>query len=237
MSKFRLFLKYIPYIFHIIWFNFHYLPINQAIKLPILLYKPRFLKCKGNIKIEAETVCPGMIKLGTPIVSVYPYTGITIELLGNIIFKGSCLIGNSSFMSVAKSGTCIYGDGFSATASLKVVCYKEIQFGEGCLIGWENLFCDTDFHSVKSAIFQKKLTAYAPIYIGANNWFAMKCTTLKGTRTPDSIIIGANSLLTKDYSSLSSNCIIAGQPARLIKENVYRDPFDDSIDYTTFYNN
>lgn len=233
MNKLKLILKYFPYIFHIIYFNFNYLPIKQAIKLPILLYKPKFIKCKGNIKIEAKNISFGMIKLGIPIVSVYPFSGISIELLGNVIFKGTCLIGNCSFLSVAKSGTLTLGERFSATSSLKLVCYKEIQFGADCLIGWENLFCDTDFHSVKQLSSNEKLTAFAPIYIGSHNWFAMKCTTLKGTKTPDNIIIGANSLLTKDYSNFSCNSIIAGHPVKLIKENVYRDPYDDSIEYTT----
>lgn len=35
-----------------IYFNFHYLPFGQAIKLPILLYKPSFQKCKGRVIIE-----------------------------------------------------------------------------------------------------------------------------------------------------------------------------------------
>ena len=34
-----------------IYFNFHYLPFSQAIRLPILLYKPKLLKMKGNVKI------------------------------------------------------------------------------------------------------------------------------------------------------------------------------------------
>lgn len=34
-----------------VYFNFHYLPFSQAIRLPILLYKPRLLKMKGNVKM------------------------------------------------------------------------------------------------------------------------------------------------------------------------------------------
>ena len=30
-----------------IYFNFHYLPLSQAMKLPILLYKPKF----GSLKV------------------------------------------------------------------------------------------------------------------------------------------------------------------------------------------
>ena len=37
-----------------IYFNFHYLPIKQAIKLPIILYKPKLLSCKGKIIIKPQ---------------------------------------------------------------------------------------------------------------------------------------------------------------------------------------
>lgn len=64
-----------------IWFNFHYLPFRQAIKLPILLYKPKFLVCKGRIKIDGP-VHFGMITLGCYRVSIYPNTGFTYENWG-----------------------------------------------------------------------------------------------------------------------------------------------------------
>lgn len=41
-------LRSLPYS---IYFNFHYLPFRQAVKLPILLYKPKLLKLKGIVKI------------------------------------------------------------------------------------------------------------------------------------------------------------------------------------------
>lgn len=75
-----------------IYFNFHYLPIRQAIKLPIILYKPKLLKCKGTIQIMG-TIHTGMIQLGKRRVSIYPNTGITYENHGgNIIFYGTCII-------------------------------------------------------------------------------------------------------------------------------------------------
>lgn len=41
-------LRYLP---QTLWFNFHYLPWRQAVRLPILLYKPRFVDVKGTVKI------------------------------------------------------------------------------------------------------------------------------------------------------------------------------------------
>lgn len=231
MNKLRLFLQYLPYIFQSAWFNFHYLPFSQAIKLPILLYKPKLQKCRGWIKIESDNVSTGMIQLGKPLVSIYPNNGVKIVMGGGIIFKGKCAIGNNSVINISATGSVVFGQGFIATSSLKLVCYKKISFGEQVLIGWENLFCDTDFHAIKNIPSLEKQQAFTPINIGSHNWFAMKCNTLKGTKTPEHCIVGANSFLFKDYTSIGKFCLIAGQPAKLIKENVYRDANDDLINY------
>ena len=90
------------YILYSLYFNFRYLPFKQAIKLPIVLYKPHLLKCKGTIVINPidGKITFGMIRLGFPGVSVYPNNGITWENHGGtIIFKGKCVIGNDSYLS------------------------------------------------------------------------------------------------------------------------------------------
>ncbi len=45
-------LRYLPYLPWTVWFNFRYLPLRQAVRLPILLRKPRLLRCGGRIRIE-----------------------------------------------------------------------------------------------------------------------------------------------------------------------------------------
>lgn len=61
-----------------IFFNFHYLPFRQAIKLPILLYKPKFISLKGRVIISASHVKTGMIILGS---SMFPYIPIKVLFL------------------------------------------------------------------------------------------------------------------------------------------------------------
>lgn len=64
--KLRLAIRILRYIIPIVRFNFHYLPWRQAIKLPIILYKPKFRVLKGTVKINTEHIRTGMIKLGYP---------------------------------------------------------------------------------------------------------------------------------------------------------------------------
>ena len=94
--------RILRYILHSVFFNFHYLPFHEAVKLPILLYKPKLLKLKGTIKIKQEDkIGFGMIRLGFPEVSLYPNTGIVFENYGGtVVFKGQCCIGNNSYLSI-----------------------------------------------------------------------------------------------------------------------------------------
>ncbi|WP_298030717.1 hypothetical protein [uncultured Alistipes sp.] len=220
-------LAYLP---QIIWFNFHYLPWRQALRLPILLYKPRLKKCKGKIEIIGP-VRTGMIRLGFPMVSIYPKRGISWEHRGMIRFRGVCKIGNNSFVSTGEFSRLDIGDNFCATTTLKLVCYHAITFGKNVLVGWENLFCDTDFHTFRY-VEGTHSRGYAPIVIGDNNWLAMRSTILKGTITPNDCIVGANSLLHGDYSGMPEKSMIAGVPATLKKTGVYRDNANDLINYS-----
>lgn len=213
-----------------IYFNFHYLPLRQAIKLPIFLYKPKLLNISGAVKIEGK-ISTGMIQLGKNCIPLYPNTGIVFENLGGtIIFKGKCGIGNNSAISVGNKGNLIIGSNFNASTTLKLVCWHSIQFEDDVLCGWDCLFMDTDFHQLSYTDSTSKPKAIAPIHIGKNCWFALKCTVMKGTVLADNNVIAASSLLNKDYSD-ASYCLLAGQPAMIKKRNIYRNPLADKVEY------
>ena len=131
-------------IIHSIFFCFHYLPFKQAVRLPILLYKPKLLKIKGKVVIQGE-VRFGIIRLGFPTVSLFPNSGIVFENRGSIIFNGSCYIGNNSAISVGEKGQLEFGNRFCASTSLKLTCYDKIVFGNRVLLGWNVLVLDTGF--------------------------------------------------------------------------------------------
>ena len=210
-----------------IYFNFHYLPLKQAIRLPILLYKPNLLELKGKIIIDSPKISLGMITLGRYLVPLFPNSGITFQnKSGTIIFKGSCTIGNASTISVLKNANLTIGDGFLATTSLKLVTFKCVKIYDNVMFGWNCTICDTDFHSLTLVESGKKLPADAPIIIHNNCRFAQNCIILKGTEIPAYCIAATNSLLNKKYD-IPTYSLIAGQPAVLKKTGVFRNLNDD----------
>lgn len=229
MKKIKLFLSIFRFLPWTIYFNFKYLPFNQASKLPILLYKPRLVKCKGKVIITSNKLHFGMIRMGFFNVSIYPNSGIMWENNGGIVvFKDRANIGNNSYISVNKNAKIECGENFSASCSLKLISYKSITFGNNVLIGWENTIMDTDFHKI-TRIGGGYLNTTKPIIIGDNNWLSMNCLVLKGSETPNYCIVGARSLLNKKYD-FPSYCLISGNPVKLNAVQVYRNPDDDIIE-------
>ena len=137
------------YLFQIIYFNFHYLPFKQAVKLPIMLYKPKLYSCKGKIILKPKDgkISHAMINLGFNRVSVYPNSGIVWENHGGtIIFRGKCNIGNDTYLSFGEKTVVDFGDDFGNAAGAKIVSYRGIKFGQSTRLGWGVLCMDTNFH-------------------------------------------------------------------------------------------
>lgn len=214
--------KYLRSIISTIYFNFHYLPFRQAIHLPILLYKPHLLCCKGKISIEGG-VFLGMIKLGFRKVSVYPNSGFTWEDKGGTtIFRGRCDIGNDCYLSFGPKTTVDFGDGFCMTAGGKIISYRGIKFGKGVSLGWEVLCMDTNIHPLFDIVNKVYKKASGPIIIGDYNWFGTQCKIMHSTITPERCVFGIGSIVTRG-SEKKSYCVMGGSPLRIIAENVIRD--------------
>jgi acetyltransferase-like isoleucine patch superfamily enzyme len=59
------------------------------------------------------------------------------------------------------------------------------------------------------------------IHIGSHCWIGLQCLILKGTSIADNVIVGARSLLNKEFPE--SNAVIAGNPAGIVKRDVTWD--------------
>ncbi len=219
------------YLIHSIYFNFHYLPFKQAIKLPILLYKPKLVKTKGKITIDAPNIKFGMIRLGFRLVSIYPNNGITWENHGgNVVFNGNCKIGNNSFISIGKTGNLKFGHDFLVGTSIKIISYVNISFGISTRVGWECIFMDSNFHPLKNIETGKKKKASGPIEIGDYNWFGTRTTVMHSVVTPVRCIFGLNSIITRG-TQFESYCVHGGNPVKVLTRGVLRDLNDDKETY------
>lgn len=224
----KVFFKYLKAIPTSLYFNFHYLPFKQAIRFPILVKKSHIYAAKGKIIIDAP-IKFGMIKLGGYGGHMYPNNGIHwTQWGGTIIFKGKCQISNNSFIVQGKGSTLIFGDNFIATTSLRLLCFKYIEFGKNIQCGWDCLIMDSNFHRLYDIKKERFIKAYGPIKIGDNNWFAAHCKVMHSVTTPEHCIFGMGSVVTRG-GKYESYCIHGGNPIHILTRDVMMINGQDKI--------
>lgn len=110
------------------------------------------------------------------------------------------------------------GDNTYITASSVIYCANDIEIGSDCAIAWNTTIIDTDFHQIHYLDTEGGQNPVSlPVRIGDKVWIGCNCTVLKGVTIGSNSVIGANSLVNRD---IPPNCLAAGNPVRVIKENV-----------------
>lgn len=173
---------------------------------------------KGIVRIESA-LKPGMIQIGYGDVGVFDNKRerSVWNVRGKIIFKGNCYLGHGVKINVTETGVLAFGNNVNFTAESAIDCQKEISFGDDCLVSWENLFMDGDYHKIFDT--NGNLTnAPRSIIIGKHVWLGCRCLILKGTLIADNCIVAGGSVLNGQYNN--PNSIIGGSPAKMLRENV-----------------
>ena len=207
-----------------IYFNFHYLPFSQAKKLPIYLHRPKFqrdwggqtFRLHGKVKIEADEIKRGMIRLGFIQATTHPDNGILWSNEGIVIFKGCCRIAQGSAFRNG-GGTLIIGKNFSGNPNTRFLCYDKIEIGDDVVGSWDVTISDYDYHAMKDAVTGEKRSPYGAIKIGDNNWIGQNVIVLKNTITPKFTTIAAGSVVSGDYKCKEKS-ILKGNPAIVVAE-------------------
>ena len=213
-----------------IYLNFKVLPFKQAMKIPILVYKPKFRSLKGRIRIDAPLKF-GMIRIGYPIVSIYPNNGVMLELKEEVNFKGTAHIGNDTYISVGEKGLLEIGNEFGSTCGLKLVCYHKIRMENNVLIGWNCMICDTDFHKLTWADGKNRIN-YGPITIGEGSWLANSCKIYKNVDLPPYTVVASDTILTCSPKS-NEKSLICNDRRNIVKASgVFLNRQDDQIVYS-----
>ncbi|WP_203558296.1 hypothetical protein [Bacteroides sp. 224] len=187
--------------------------------MPILLSKKVYLRgFAGKIILDCNII-PGMIKIGFGNVGIFDEkkTRSIWDVRGTVIFRGKANIGHGTKISVGDKGVLVFGRNFMISAASSIICVSNIEFGNDCLLSWDILIMDTDFHKIINSNDQI-LNTPSSIVIGNHVWIGCRCLILKGTVIPNNVVIGANVVLTRKLSV--ENCVYAGNPVKCVKEDV-----------------
>lgn len=201
-----------------IYFNLRYLPLKQAIHLPIWVANNVRIRdmYRGGIVIDAP-VRMAMIRVGfhqVDAICIYSLkTILNIHQPGKLVFKGEAHIGHGAIISCV-GGVMTVGDNFAVSGTTSFVCYKEITIGRDVQFAWDSLVMDSDAHKIYNQE-GTRINEDRPVVIGDKVWLACQNTVLKGTVIGNNCVVGASSFLNKAFPE--DGVIIAGSPARVVK--------------------
>lgn len=202
-----------------LYFNFKYFPFRQAVKFPVNLSSRVYLrKTSGTVTIEGP-LTKGMILMGFPKVGIFDEKNSRSiwDVSGTVIFKGKAEIGLGSKICVVKNGTLIFGEEFTLTAESSIMVTHEVRFGDNCLVSFEVVVMDSDFHNIKDES-GKVVNLPQPISISDHVWIGCRTTILKGSVIPANCMIGTNSLVNRKLKH--ENSVYSGCPVIQVRRNI-----------------
>ena len=114
----------------------------------------------------------------------------------------------------------IIGDNCSIGEFCHITAINKITIGDGVLTGrfvyiGDNAHGGLSLEEADTPPARRHLTSKGEIKIGRNVWIGDKVSIFGGVTIGDNVIIGANSVVTH---YISSNCMVAGVPAKVIKK-------------------
>lgn len=193
-----------------IYFNVRYLPLSQAIKLPILIHWHS--RVWGGGKIILKEIRFGIVKLGFGDTN-FPHRKFVLCNTGVIEFKGSTNIVSGCELVVR--GKLSLGKNFICSGHSKIYAKSTSSFGDNVLIGHQCVFMDDDGHAIlKDGVVINNKKGY---HIGNHIWFGRECLVLKGTTTCDNIVFGARSTISGIIEEPYT--IMVGSPVKVVKRN------------------
>ena len=192
------------------------------------LYKRyRFYKAKKDLKNKATLLgCKHEITGHVDVILLEGSTKNDIVINEDVSILGALL-------ASANNGKIVLGV-HTKLQNTKILCVDKIEIGNYTAIASDVTISDNNNHPVNPE-FRKFMrttphgsdarswvhSVHAPIKIGENVWIGQNSRICKGVEIGDNSIVAANSVVTK---SVPANCIVAGNPAKVVKTDIDNIP-------------
>jgi Acetyltransferase (isoleucine patch superfamily) len=167
----------------------------------MLLSKTAVIELKGNLELNCNCL---KYNGRSTIIRMDEKSYFNVNAQFRVFYDADILI--------FQGGKLVLGSGY-INSNFKLRCSNAITIGENCAISHDVTIMDSDFHDIDYPGFKKS----KPVLIGNHVWIGSRSMILKGVTVGDGAIISAGSVVTKD---VPEKCLVAGVPAKVIKENV-----------------
>lgn len=139
-----------------------------------------------------------------------------MDIQGTLTVKGGFSLGRGARFTVMPGGKVELGDGSYLNSNANINITDLLVIGSDTYIAWGCQFLDQDFHEIN---FEgKKLKENIGIEIGDHVWIGCNVSIYKGSFIAKGCVVAADAKIRGLF--LEENCLIAGNPAKVVKRNV-----------------
>lgn len=118
------------------------------------------------------------------------------------------------------------GDGVLMSPGSRLSASDEITLGDGVMFAHGAYVTDSDWHTIYDRTVRAEQPT--PVHIGKNVWLGDHSTVLKGVTIGENSVVAARAVVTRD---VPANVVVAGNPARVVKELDPDREFTTRMDY------
>ncbi|WP_027216048.1 acyltransferase [Butyrivibrio fibrisolvens] len=182
------------------------------------------------LKILKVKYGKGLRLKGTPV--IFNKKGAQIKIGNNVIIKSSFLsnlvglYSRTIIVTRSPEAKIVIGDNVGISGAT-IYARKGIYIGDNTAIGGNCKILDNDFHPIETEERIRLLKdpnggnareaiPTKEIYIGKNCFIGCNTIILKGTKLGDNCVVGAGAVVSGNFED---GCIIAGNPAKVIRRN------------------
>lgn len=184
--------------------------IGLRVKYWLIKFKYRHL-----VKFNGYTICFAFPKSSIKFESGKAKTIINSDFVSNMVG-----LYQRTIIVARYGGSITIGSGCGISGST-IYAMKKITIGDNVLIGGNCKIIDNDFHPLHE---NKRISQHytdiktKSIKIGDGCFIGANTIILKGTTLGRNVVVGAGSVV---HGNFPDNVIIAGNPAKIVKENIY----------------
>lgn len=186
----------------------------------------KFILKMYGIKVGKNFYCEGVPLLKVRGKGSNIIIGDNVSFLGNIdlrnrengkiVIKNGAALDNDIRLVAANDTVLTIGENTGIGGYTIFNCGVDVTIGNNCLIAGHCYFQSSEHGIEKGKLISKQGHTYGKITIGDDVWIASNVTIAKNVKVGDGCVVGAKSLLRN--CSFEENNIIAGTPARVIKQ-------------------
>ncbi len=158
----------------------------------------------------------GDLEIGVSPFGIFHPDDVTVlNIAGKLTINGSYSIGRGCRFDIGKDAVVTIGKEGHITGFTDFIISNKLSIGDYCAISWNCQFLDDDRQKI---FYENKKDKDNLITIGNHVWIGSGAQIYKGTVIADGCVVASNAVVRGVFDK--AGCIIGGNPARVIKENV-----------------